>query len=749
MAESDEQRGPARIATITALLVVSTFVAGKAGRDAILLSQFSINLLPLFIGVSAVLSLPVVLLAGRLMTRFGPARLVPILNVVSGLFAIGEWMLLPVFPRLIAILVFIHLSTASAVLVSGFWSLVNERFDVQTAKRHIGRIGMGATLGGILGGVVAERTAVYLQANMILIVLAVLQLTCAAALLAFGHGHKKLTPEPPTEGAWAALTQATKSSLLRNIGVIVILGAAAAGLIDYVFKADIVGSASKDGLLRSLAVFYTVTNVLTAVIQVTICGPLISKLGVPRSVATLPVTVTAFGLLALAIPVPLSAAFARAAELITRNSIYRSGYELLYAPLPEEHKRPTKVVLDVGADKIGDILGAQLVTLIVFIAIDSRFVLLLATVITGALATMVALRLPRSYTKALETSLLNHAAEVAEHDGQAAREPEPWLSLTGLPALGSPDVVPLRMRGRQKRGTPGQTQPPVPAKPAPPRPRTPPSSATIVSLVNELRSGKPERVRRALAAPLIPEVAGHALELLARDDVAREALAALTAIAPRCTGMLVDALCDQERPVELRRRIPAVLVAGEPSLAAWGLWKSLADPSFDIRYRAGAVMSKLAADGHLKHITPEEVFEAVRRELLAEPGEWKSRQVVEDLVIAQATDDEVRTLHALEHVFRVLGLVLPPEPLRIALHAMQTDDTALRGTALEYLESILPADVRAQLWPLLDTDADSSATPVPAPPPERKPRPLEELIHELSQGYPNVLAKLKVRGQHN
>lgn len=758
MSATDEQRGPARIATISALMVVSTFVAGKAARDAILLSHFSVNMLPLFIGISAVISLPVVLIAGRMMAHFGPARLVPALNVFSGLLAIAEWVLLPHFPRLIAVTVFIHLNTASGVLVSGFWSIVNERFDVQTAKRHIGRIGMGATLGGILGGVIAERTAVYLQPDLILIVLAVLQLACAVALLAFGGGHKQTAPAvAPSEGAWTALKLATKSPLLRNIGIVVILGAAAAGIMDYVFKADIVGGASHDSLLRSLAVFYTVTNVITAVIQVTVCGPLISKLGVPRSVGTLPGTVTAFGLLSLVVPVPLSAAVARAAELITRNSIYRSGYELLYAPLPEESKRPTKVVLDVGADKIGDILGAQLVSLILYVAIDSRFVLLLATLITGVLATIVAMRLPRSYTKALETSLLEHAAEIDSVEGDDAQEPR--FSLTGIPSFGSPEVVPLRMRGRPRRSAGASSSMPMATSAPTPPPK--PTNAAVVSLVGELRSGRVDRIKRALSRPLAPEVAAHVIDLVGRDDVAREAIAALTPIAPKCTGLLVDAMCDQDLPTRLRGRLPAIIARGEASLATWGLWKALGDPSFDVRYRAGAVLSRLAGDGHFKHVTPEQVYEAVRRELVTDPTEWRSRTIVEDLVAAaHSPEEEARSLHALEHVFRVLGLVLPSEPLRIALHAMQTDDTALRATALEYLESILPADVRAQLWPLLE--AETPATPAapgetetgtdgtpPQVPAERKVRPLDELVAELHGSYASVLEKLKLRGQHN
>ena len=54
------------------------------------------------------------------------------------------------------------------------------------------------------------------------------------------------------------------------------------------------------------------------------------------------------------------------------------------------------------------------------------------------------------------------------------------------------------------------------------------------------------------------------------------------------------------------------------------------------------------------------------------------------------------------HVFTLLSIVLPPEPLRIAYRGLHTNDTALRGTALEYLESVLPADVREALWPFIE-----------------------------------------------
>ncbi|HEU4729620.1 MAG TPA: hypothetical protein VFT22_17110 [Kofleriaceae bacterium] len=766
MSPSDDQRRPARIATVSALTVVASFVASKAARDAILLANFPIKTLPIFIAISAVTSLPIILVAGRLMTRFGPARLMPALNVISAGMAVAEWLFLHRYPRPVSVIVYFHLATSGAVLVSGFWSIVNERFDVQSAKRHIGRIGVGATLGGIFGGVIAERTAVHLPADAILLVLAGLQLTCAVTLALFGGLFGGAIEHEPSAtrqaGTWMAVRVVTRSQLLRNVGGVVILGAVAAGVLDYVFKADIVAVSSHDGLLRSLAIFYTVTNVVTAIVQVVVCSPLIARLGVPRSVATLPVTVTAFGLCALALPGTLMSAIARGAEAVTRNSIYRAGYELIYAPLPEEHKRPTKVVLDVGAERIGDLLGAQLVGMIVYVLAEPRTGLLVAAVVTGAIAVMLVMRLPRSYTIALEDSLLARAPDPAPGE-LPVEEPEPWITLSDLPRLGQAgDVAPLsvRIRDRAARRKPPGVRPAM-AITGDPAPSASQLHDSMLDAIADLRSREPERVQRALAAGLSPELAVHAVDLLGRDDVARAVLDALSAVAPRCTGMLVDALLDTSRDISVRRRLPAVMLAGEPSLAAWGLWRALLDPVFDVRYRSGAVLSRLAAAGHLRGITADDVFEAVRRELLVDRSVLASHRLADDPVGPVGGGDDRsgdaslhRAAAGLEHVFTVLGLALPAEPLRIALHAVQTDDPELRGTALEYLESILPPDVRAQLWPLLEGEPSAPPAVAPvlpepvAPAPSQAPRAArshDEIINALQLSYPVILEKLRQR----
>ena len=68
-----------------------------------------------------------------------------------------------------------------------------------------------------------------------------------------------------------------------------------------------------------------------------------------------------------------------------------------------------------------------------------------------------------------------------------------------------------------------------------------------------------------------------------------------------------------------------------------------------------------------------------------------------------------RAGESLAHVFTLLSLVLPREPLQIAFRSLHTDDQNLQGTALEYLEGVLPAPIRERLWPFLEDAAPSRA----------------------------------------
>jgi hypothetical protein len=94
-----------------------------------------------------------------------------------------------------------------------------------------------------------------------------------------------------------------------------------------------------------------------------------------------------------------------------------------------------------------------------------------------------------------------------------------------------------------------------------------------------------------------------------------------------------------------------------------------------------------------------------------------------------------RVNRSTQHLVTLLSLIHPAEPLKIALHGLHSDDPQLRGTALEYLESILPAEIRTRLWPLLDT-APEQGEP-------HEPRSLDAIMEDLMKSNHSVMIRLE------
>src|SRR4051812_32868964 len=78
-------------AVLTATAMIAQLVAGKAVRDALLLSTYGPRALPNVMIASAVLSLAGVLVFSRVMGRFGPVRVVPLTFALSGGLLLAEW----------------------------------------------------------------------------------------------------------------------------------------------------------------------------------------------------------------------------------------------------------------------------------------------------------------------------------------------------------------------------------------------------------------------------------------------------------------------------------------------------------------------------------------------------------------------------------------------------------------------------------------------------------------------------------
>jgi ATP/ADP translocase len=287
-------------------------VGGKATRDALFLSNFEVTSLPSMIIAAALLSIVVVLMATRAMSRLGPARLIPIAFVGSALLTLVEWLIVVQNPRIGAVVVYLHIASFGAVLISGFWSMVTEHFDPRTAKKRISRIAAGGTVGGLIGGLAAERMAAYFDVELMLPVLAIAHLSCGLFVRPLKPLQRPAAVRnSDVEGDDDAAAATKRSSLrilsevtyLRDLGLLVLLSTVGATLIDYVFKAQATATiGSGPNLLRFFAVFYTAVALITFLVQTTFGRRALEKLGLARTVSSLPAVVAVGSLGATLIP---------------------------------------------------------------------------------------------------------------------------------------------------------------------------------------------------------------------------------------------------------------------------------------------------------------------------------------------------------------------------------------------------------------------------------------------------------------
>jgi ATP:ADP antiporter, AAA family len=224
-----------------------------------------------------------------------------------------------------------------------------------------------------------------------------------------------------------------------------------------------------------------------------------------------------------------------------------------------------------------------------------------------------------------------------------------------------------------------------------------------------LRSRDRDRIVRVLRqengipATLVP----HVIPLLAWDPVSQDAIHALRKVAEERVGELIDALLDPNQPFAIRRRLARVFSVCVSQRAADGLLLGLDDQRFEVRFQCGRSLAAIKEKNPRIRIDAQRVYTVVLREVAVGRSIWASHRVLDraDDPEQQSFVDEFmkgRTSQGLAHVFTLLALVLPSDPVQVAFRGLHAEDENLRGTALEYLDGVLPPEIRNRLWPSLE-----------------------------------------------
>jgi ATP:ADP antiporter, AAA family len=720
---------PLVAAMLASAAVGGQYVAGKAAGDALFLANFETSSLPLMISVTAVFSIVLVIASSKALRHVSPTSWVPAAFGGTAILILADWALVASAPKLAARSLYLVVFGLGPMLGSGFWLIASERFDPHTAKKVFGQITGAGTLGGLLGGLSAARAATIGDVGAMLPLLAGLHLASAWLTRRLAQSSDK--PRRADEGR--ATASAARSGLrvlaearhLRNLAALVLFGTIAATFVDQAFKTHVklaFGNGPSLGSFFSL--YYAVLSLITFVIQTGGSRYVLEKLGLAVATATPAMTFLVGGAAALLMPGLRSVVLMRAGEAVFRASTYRAGYELFYIPIESHDKRAVKSIVDVGIDRTGEIVGATITQRLLWIPQPGQTTVLLSLAMGCAgIALLISSRLTRGYAEALEKSLLSRAVE---------------LDLTEVQDLTTRTTM-LRTMQKSRLGLSAGGHPGPETRPPQGPFATPSITHSDIQQINTLQSGDREGVLRVLRSDrnLSAAVIPYVIPLLASDEVSHDCIRALRSVAEERLGELIDALVDPNQPFVVRRRLARVFSVCVSQRAADGLLIGLDDLRFEVRCQCARSLLSILEKNAAVRVDKERIFAILDREVAVNKDVWEKRRLLDRLegddrsFLEELVKD--RASQSLAHVFTLLALVLPAEPLRIAFRGLHTDDQGLRGTALEYLDSVLPHEIRDRLWPFLEDRRM----------PAKARRPREETLADLLHSNKSIRANLE------
>ena len=262
-------------------------------------------------------------------------------------------------------------------VVSIFWGFMADAFNSGQGKRLFGFIGVGGTVGSIVGSAITATLVKAVGAAGLLLVSTVLlevSVQCVRRLSALFQGAALPAPAAPGSVAPAAsgrsempiggsvlagLTHVLRSPYLLGICLYMLLYTIGSTFL-YFQQADVVNRAFHDPKAQT-ALFARIdlmVNVLTVGIQMFLTGRIMMLLGIAGTLTIVPV-ISVLGFLSLGF-VP-SLALVVGFQVLRRAgnfAVARPSREVLYTVVAREDKFKAKSFIDTFVYRLGDQLGA-------------------------------------------------------------------------------------------------------------------------------------------------------------------------------------------------------------------------------------------------------------------------------------------------------------------------------------------------------------------------------------------------------
>jgi ATP:ADP antiporter, AAA family len=368
---------PVLLATLFFFCVLTALMVLRPARDALGMQRGIEAVRWLFMG-TALVTLMVNPVFGWLVSHFRRLHFIAATYLFFACSLLTFYLLLSFAPEAIGVtsgqVFYVWFSVFNLFATMLFWALMADRFSLQQSKRFFPLIAAGGTLGAIFGPWLASQLAQPLgTASLLLVAIAFLLLAIGAAwAVAMLQPERRPGSDNPEAGAavdedaviggsaWQGLFAVLRSPYLLGIAGYVIILAVMVTLL-YFTRLQMVAALGDDLDLRTtwFARIDLYTQVATLLMQLVLAGHLMRRLGVPLTMALLPLTV-ALGFVGLAMVGSLAALIVfEAAFRSVQRAVMRPARETLYTVVSREEKYKAKAFIDTFVYRGGDVVGAQ------------------------------------------------------------------------------------------------------------------------------------------------------------------------------------------------------------------------------------------------------------------------------------------------------------------------------------------------------------------------------------------------------
>lgn len=387
------------LTVITAIIlnvaVTAAVTLSRTYIDALFLSTYPTNLLPLLLLAQTVVILIITLAMTPLASRGTPKVNASIFIFAAVSLLVGSYLLplnIPQFPFIFTM----WMATLPVMSVVICTNAIADAFDVRTFKKWMTWINVSGSLGGLLVGLLVPPLISTYGADILLYIL--------AFLMTMGAGTFFYLKSAPSLGKRGSEGQsALNYPLFRYVAICTFLLMAVETFADYALKSELGKTFTDKAEIASfMGPFYGLSNVLMLAAQLLGVQTLLKAAGVAGLLAVTPWFCGISSAVLLTLPSLWTAAALRMGEHVFRFSFFNVGREIAIKPLPNRIRRSGKFLM-ILAGYIGAAMGA----IILWIGTKWLSLELVAVIVLGLVAIwlVVTKEIAQSYQDTLEEAI--------------------------------------------------------------------------------------------------------------------------------------------------------------------------------------------------------------------------------------------------------------------------------------------------------------------------------------------------------